>query len=128
MSGAKSSRWFMFFQLHKQQKVRVGMSVRKETNLQLNVHRGFLFHSSPSVRISPARKTTRPPCGLQRDAISGGFHTRSSRSPDAALEVTILLTLPLSVKSQVFVATKQAEVQRQSKHYSSYFLPTNVWL
>lgn len=122
-------------QLYKQQKnslaaskVCLGMCVCRETNPKSNVQQAFLFLSSPSVRISPARK---PPCSLGWDGISDPFHAGVVKFPrcgpggDGQADS---LTPLLSRKSKIFSATKQAEVQRQSKHYSSYFLPTNVWL
>lgn len=96
MSGLKSSRWFMFFQLYKQQKnslaasiVCVGMCVCRETNPERNVQRAFLFHSSPSVRISPARNALQPPAASDGMEPLIAFTRESSSSPDAALEVTV---------------------------------------
>lgn len=103
MSGQKSSRWFMFSHSYTSSRKTHSLLGKfvcewvcaKETNPQRNVRREFLFHSSPSVRISPARKTIWPPAasnGTESLIVS----TRdSSRSPDAAPEVTVCWPLLL---------------------------------
>lgn len=57
MSGQKSSRWFMFFHSYKSSRRTHSLSVWECVcaNPKRNVQRAFEFHSSSSVRISPAR-------------------------------------------------------------------------
>ncbi len=92
----------------------------------------FCFIPATSVRISPARKHIWPPAavpmGRNRSSFPLGTRHVPQMRPWRWRSAGLSYSTTERIKSQIFSATKQSEVQKQSKHYSSYFLPTNVWL
>ncbi len=139
MSGQKSSRWFMFSHSYTSSrkthsllgkfvcewvcaKKQIPSAMFTESFCFIPAHRsGYLLHEKPSDPL-------RPPMGRNRSSFPLGTRHVPQMRPWRWRSAGLSYSTTERIKSQIFSATKQSEVQKQSKHYSSYFLPTNVWL